>query len=439
MVLPDEELRRYQEAMVEGHAGGVGPRLPTAAVRAAILVRVNGMARGGSGASPGAVETLVAMLNSGVHPIVPAVGSVGAGDLPQMAGIALAAMGKGRAEHRGTVLDAAAALKAAGIAPLTLEPKDGLSLMSANGVSIGHGALVIARAEEVAQVSDVVAALSLEAVGGNPSAVQPAVGAAKPFPGQIEACRHILGLLEGSHLQQPGEAASVQDPLSLRVVPQVHGAAREFIVFARRAVETELNSKSDNPLVVEENDTMIHNGNFHPMVMALAFDALRPALAHLGQLSDRRMSHLWDAIFASPGFAPSDPSATPREFFGLSLRYPAAALFAELKQLAAPASLDCPPLDIGVEDRATSAPLCVAKSERALDLLEDILAIELILARDLLRLSPRRRLGAGTGAALDAVEDLLEGQAERSATSVHEGVRAGLRSEVLAAPRRSRP
>ncbi|CAN5139251.1 hypothetical protein BH20ACT22_BH20ACT22_01790 [soil metagenome] len=192
--LPDEDLLSIQERMLAGHAGGFGRDLPTTIVRAAMMVRINGMARGGSGVSPAAVDILVAMLNMRVHPVIPAFGSVGAGDLSQLAHVAMVAVGKGRAEYEDEVMEGAVALQRAGITPLTLAPKDGLSLISANGVSIGHGAIVVRRAAEVAELADVVAVLSLESIGGNPSIVHPFVAASKPVSGQGKASRHIQAL-----------------------------------------------------------------------------------------------------------------------------------------------------------------------------------------------------------------------------------------------------
>jgi histidine ammonia-lyase len=421
--VPDDELRRAQQLLVVTHAGGIGPALPSALVRAALLVRLNGIARGGSGASPPVAETLAAMLNAGVHPVVPRTGSVGAGDLPQMAAVAMVAIGMGSAEHAGEVLPGGEALRRAGIDPLVLQPKDGLALMSANGISVGHGALVVARAARAAGAADVAAALSLEATGGDTSFALPAVGRAKPFPGQVEACRSLRAALEGSYLLGPDAPASVQDPLSFRVAPQVHGALRELLAFARRAVEVELNAQGDNPLVSVEDQAMVHNGNFHPLVLALAFDGLRGAVAHVGQLSERRMSHLWNAFFRE--VAALGGAVVP-ELPGLTLRYPAAAAFAELKQLAAPATLDVPPLDLDVEDHATGAPLSVRKADEALGLLEDVLAVELLLARDVLATMPERpALGAGTGAALRLVEEATAATTPpRSPGDVHRALRA---------------
>jgi histidine ammonia-lyase len=421
MQLSDDAVRRQQEWIVMSHAGGLGPSLSTEVVRAALMVRLSGIARGGSGASPRVAEVLAAMLNAGVHPVVPAFGSAGAGDVGQMTGMAQVAIGQGRAELGGEVLPGGEALERTGIEPLVLEGKDGLSFVSSNGVSVGHAALVVARAAQAADAADVVAALSLEAVRGNPSIALPAVGEAKPFPGQIEACRSMRAALAGSSLLEPGAPRSIQDALSFRVAPQVHGALREQIAFALRAVETELNAVSDNPLVSLSDRTIVHNGNFHPIVPALACDALRVGLAHVGQLSERRMSHLWDEFMR--GMA--DLQGAPPEIVGVGLRYPAAARFAELKQLAAPATLDVPPLETGgAEDHHTSAPLSVRKAEESLALLEDILAVELLLARDVLILMPARpALGAGTGALLETAEAALAAAADRTPDGIHRVLR----------------
>jgi histidine ammonia-lyase len=425
--LSDDHLRRQQETLVMTHAGGLGEPLPTGLVRAALVARLNGIARGGSGASMAAAEVLAGMLNAGVHPVVPETASVGAGDLAQMAGIAQVAIGRGLAEYRGETIPGGEALGRAGITPLVLEPKDGLALISANSVSIGHAALVLRCAAGAAEAADVAAALSMEATGGNPSIVLPAVAHAKPFPGQIQAADHLRATLAGSHLLRRGAAHSVQDPLSCRVVPQVHGALREYLAAARRAVEVELNAASDNPLVSVQHQALISNGNFHPMVLAIAFDALRVAVAHVGQLSERRMSHLWDAFFRLMAAAgPPSADAAPPPLYGLQLRYPAAAVFPELKQLAAPATLDTPPLEMGVEDHGTAAPLSVRKTGAALALLEDLLAIELLLARDVLATMPDRPvMGTGTGQALRLVEEALAGGGP-SPADVHRSLRARL-------------
>jgi histidine ammonia-lyase len=432
--LSEEETRAEQRFLVMSHCGGIGPPLPTEVVRAALAVRLNGIARGGSGAGVAVAEILEAMLNAGVHPVVPETASVGAGDLAQMAGMAQVAIGMGRAEYHGEVVSGGEALRRAGITPLILSGKDGLALISANGVSVGQATLVVARAAAAAEAADIAAALSMEAAGANTSVLHPAVGQAKPIPGQIAAADHLRVLLAGSALLEPGGARSVQDPLSFRVVPQVHGALREYITATRSAVTAELNAATDNPLVSLPDQALVSNGNFHPVVLAIAFDALRIALAQVGQLSDRRMSHLWDAFFRQLASGPP-----PTVAYGLQLRYPAAALFPELKQIAAPATLDTPPLDLGVEDHATSAPLSVRKADSALGLLEDLLAIELLLARDVLAAAPATlALGAGTGAALRMVE-LAIATADPRPDAVHCALREHFPARPAARQPQDRP
>jgi histidine ammonia-lyase len=409
--LPAEELLRYQELMVRTHDGGLGPPLPTPVVRAAMAVRLAGIVRGGSGVTVTLARTLAAMLNAGVHPIVPSNGSVGASDLMHMGAIARVVIGFGFAEHAGERLSGAEAMRRAGIPTLRLQPKEGLAIISANGVSVGHGALVVERAARLAGAADLVAALSLEAIRGNPSVLEAAVAAAKPIPGQASAAAHMRALLAGGSMLEPGAAASVQDPLSFRVVPQVHGAFREMLSFTRGAVDGELAAMDDNPLVVVEERRMVSNGNFHPMLMALAFDALRPAIAHVGQLSDRRLDHAWSRLIGAAGSGAADfVELLARAGSGLMPRYAAAARYAELRGLAGPATLDIPPLDLGQEDHATGATITVRRTADALDALEEIIVVELLMARDASH-SPGGpvRHGAGTAAALAALDDVCAG------------------------------
>jgi histidine ammonia-lyase len=422
-----DDLDRYQVQMVLDHAGGVGDPLADEDVRAIMAARIVGISRGGAGAHPGALETLVAMLNAGVHPIVPAVGSVGASDLMHMAAIAMVVMGRGQARVEGRTLPGGEALGRAAIAPHRLRPKDGLALISGNGVSIGLGALATLAAERTAVLADVAGALTLEAIAGNPGPFDEEAARAKPLPGQIAAAAHLRELLAGGDLAREETARSVQDPLSFRVMPQVHGALRDQVAATRAAVELELNAIDDSPLVSVERERLLSTGNFHPMGLALAFESLRVALAHLGMLSERRMNKLVTALYgeASFEFGGSRPGRWSVPGFVI---YSAAALLSELKQLASPVTLDCPPLDLDVEDHATLAPQAVMLSRRALRVLETILAIEVLVAISALDDQPRRpRLGQGTGPVYDAVRATLEPlEADASTATVVETVRGRL-------------
>jgi histidine ammonia-lyase len=401
--VPPDVLRSYQESIVLAHDGALGPRLPARLVRAAMFVRLAGLARGGAGASLGAAQQLAGMLNAGVHPIVAQVGSVGAADLMHLAAIAAVMIGRGRAQVGADVLAGAEALRRVGLQPVQLEPKDGLALISANGISVGWAALVVAKAARLVEAADMVLAVSLEVMRGNPSIVDPAAAVAKPVPGQAESAAWVRALLEGSDRWLEGGSDSVQDPLSFRVGPQVHGAFRELLELLRRNVAAELAASDDNPLVVASEGRMVSNGNFHPIALALASDALRPGIAHVGQLSDRRMNHLWGRAFSDGDLATPEGLADSTAGGGPLLRYAAAARTAELRSLADPVSLDVGPLDLGVEDHATNAPFSVQRTDEALDGLADILAVELLIAADTARRHAGAvgRLGRGTRAAVD--------------------------------------
>ncbi len=428
--VPRETLRRYQELIVAAHEGAIGEPLPTPVVRAAIAVRLNGIARGGAGASLAVAEGLAALLNAGVTPVVARTGSVGASDLMHMAAIAQVLIGTGLAELAGEVLPGGTALARAGLEPVVLEPKDGLALISANGVSIGQAAIVAEHAGRLARVADLVLAASLEVLSGNPSILDPAVLAAKPVPGQLAAGADIRGFLDGSGLFAPGAPASVQDPLSFRVGPQVHGAFREFIEILERAVAIELNAMDDNPLVDVESGRMLSNGNFHPMALALALDALRPAMAHVGQLSDRRMNHLWSSVASL--FMGESVGDLIEQGGGL-LRYTAATRYSELRLAAQPATLDLGALDLGVEDHATNAVLTAQRSEEALDLLQDVLAIELLMASTVAVGVPTgRTIPPPIAAAFDALRRVREplGPHPRAA-AVHAAVSRAMCGDIL--------
>lgn len=438
-----ELLPQFQELLVRSHAGGIGVPLPEEQVRAIVLARIAGLARGGAGVHPGAFHTLVQMLNARVHPVIPEGGSVGASDIAHLAAVALVMIGRGEASYGGEVLTGGEALARAGIAPYSLQPKDGLALISANGFAVGVGALTLLEAERVAALADRVGALSLEAVGANLSPFEAEVAAAKPFAGQATVAQHMRALLAGSYLYMPDRGASVQDPLSFRVIPQVHGALREQLAFARHGVEVELNASDDNPLVSIEQDRLISNGNFHPMVLALAFDALRVGVAHVGMLSERRMNKVfWPHVkrlqsvagaraggggsgLASGGVTSADEH---EPLLGLPA-YAAAAVLAELKHLAGPATLECPPLDLDVEDHATLAPLAVTLTRDALRHLETILAIEALIAAESLAMQePFPHLGVGTGATYAAIRAALQrAGTQPSAAVALEVVRAALR------------
>jgi histidine ammonia-lyase len=404
-IAPDD-LIDYQHQLVAMHARGIGEPMPEKDVRALMLARIVGMGRGGSGAHPDIFATLVQMLNAGVHPIVPQGGSVGASDLTQMAAVGMVMIGRGEAVYRGDVLSGREALKRAGIPPCPLRPKDGLALISANGMSIGTGALAVVDLEKLSGIADAIACLSLEAIGGNLEPFREEVAAAKPFAGQIAAAAHMRECLVGSYLEERRSEASVQDPLSFRVVPQVHGAMREYIAIARRVVEVELNSSGDNPMVSLERDELISNGNFDPIVLGLSFETLRLAIAHVAMLSERRINRLRFHGIPAGRMADWRKRFPFRPYQGPSV-HSAAALLAEIKHLANPVTLLTTLVNPDAEDHSTLAPQSVTLTRTVLNRLQTLLAIEAVMACDVLGDAPELpELGAGSLAICEAVGEI---------------------------------
>jgi histidine ammonia-lyase len=416
--IPPDDLIDYQHQLVEMHARGIGDPMAEHDVRALMLARIVGMSRGGSGAHPDIFATLLQMLNAGVHPIVPQGGSVGASDLTQMAAVGMVLIGRGDAVYRGEVMTGREALKRAGIPPCPLRPKDGLALISANGMSVGMGALAVVDLEKTSRLADAIGCLSLEAIGGNLEPFSEEVTAAKPFAGQLAAAAHMRECLAGSYLEEPRAEQSVQDPLSFRVMPQVHGAMREYISVARRVVEVELNSSGDNPMVSLERDELISNGNFDPVVLGLAFETLRLALAHVAMLSERRINRL--RFHGIPGgkMASWRLRFPFRPYRGPSV-HSAAALLAEIKHLANPVTLATTLVNPDAEDHSTLAPQSVTLTRTILHRLQTLLTIESVMASDVLGDKPELpMLGAGSLAVCEAVGDITTSVGEEASAAV---------------------
>ena len=401
-----EDMVDYQHQLLAMHARGIGDPLPVHDVRALMLVRIVGISHGGSGAHPDVFDTLVAMLNAGVHPIVPQGGSVGASDLTQMAAVGMVLTGRGQAIYQGAVMPALEALDRAGIKPCQLRPKDGLALISANGMSIGLGALAVIDLERLSRLADAIGCLSLEAIGGNLEPFGAEVTAAKPFPGQLAAAKHMRECLAGSYLEDRADRGSVQDPLSFRVMPQVHGAMREYIAFARQAVETELNSSGDNPMVSLRHDDLLSNGNFEPLVLGLSFEGLRLALAHVGMLSERRINRMRFHGIPAGRMAAWRLRFPFRPYQGPSV-HSASALLAEIKHLANPVTLSSTLVNPDAEDHSTLAPQSVTLTRTLLHRLQTLLTIEAVMACDVLGDEPDLpMLGAGSLAVCESVGEI---------------------------------
>ncbi|MBK5218467.1 MAG: aromatic amino acid lyase [Thermoleophilia bacterium] len=395
--LSDEQQPLFQKHVLLSHSVGVGVEHPEDVVRAIMLARLNGMARGGAGVQPAVFEALLAMLNAGVHPAVPSRGSIGMSDLAPLAHMALPLVGHGEVFFKGQRLSGAEGLAAAGISAPPLGPKDGLALVSANSASVGHGALVITRAIDLLAIADVAAALSLEALGGHTTMLDQGVDTARRFSGQLTSAQHMRMLLEESSLWTAPPTLGVQDPISFRSAIQVHGAVLDSLALVRSTLETELNSTGDNPMVLADRGEIISDGNFHPAGLSIAFDTLAIALAQLTSMATNRIVRLMDPKFTHlpPYLAPN-----PDQNVGLGvIQKTATALNAEVRMAANPASLDYVPVAGSIEDHATMAVEGVAKAGRAVDAALDIFAIEMLVAAQAIDLREGVTLGIGTRAA----------------------------------------
>ena len=383
LISPDE-VRQLQLNLVRSHAVGVGPDLPVPTVRAMMLARANTLARGHSGARPAIVHLLLDLLNAGVTPRIPAQGSLGAsGDLAPLAHLALVLVGEGEAFVNGRLMDGGTALAAAGLRPVELEAKEGLALLNGTAQMVGTGALLVRRAINLVLTADIVACLSLEALHGTDRAYDPRVHTLRPHPRQINCADFLRRVLAGSRFLRRDDPNNVQDPYTLRCVPQVHGAVRDSIAYAQWVIDIELNTVNDNPIIFVDDAgevDVISAGNFHGEPVALAMDYAALGLTELGNMSERRCARLVDAD-SNGGVLPMFLTDNGGLESGLMMaQYTAAALASENKVLAHPSSADTIPTSANVEDHVSMGAAAVRHAWQILEHVETIVAIELLLA-----------------------------------------------------------
>jgi histidine ammonia-lyase len=376
------DLKALQRNLVLSHASGLGEPLPESETRAMLLLRANVLAKGHSGVRPIVLETLVALLNRRIHPIIPSRGSVGAsGDLAPLAHLALALIGEGEVIYQGKRVGACCALSEAGIAPLTLEAKEGLALLNGTQAMAATGALALDRALRVTQLFDLAGAMSLEALRGTPTAFDERIHLARPHRGQIAAAAHLRHLLEDSEIRESHRHNDprVQDAYCLRCMPQVHGATRGALAHVREVIETEAGSATDNPLIFPDENDILSGGNFHGAPLALALDYAAIALTDLMSISERRIDRLInpDINEGLPAFLSDSPGISS----GLMIAHvAAAALLNEAKVLSHPASVDSVPTSGGKEDHVSMGMTSALKLRQVVENAEHVLAIEMMSA-----------------------------------------------------------
>jgi histidine ammonia-lyase len=402
--IPPQEIEHLQSNVIRSHSAGVGEPLSIEITRAMMLLRANTLAKGCSGVRVETLQTLVGMLNRRVHPVIPAKGSVGAsGDLAPLSHMILALMGEGEAEYKARILSGKEAMEKAGLKPAQLQFKEGIGLSNGTQLMTAIAALAIHDAGNLVETAEVAAALSLEALLGVSDAFDERIHEARPHAGQKTAAANVRRLIRGSKLIQTGAEAMQKtlrphDPYSLRCIPQVLGAARDALAYARRVVEVEINSATDNPLVFPEGEACLSGGNFHGQPISLAMDILGIALTMVGNLSERRTARLLDEKLSNglPAFL-IPPEAKPGLNSGLmTVQYTAAALASENKVLAHPACVDSIPTSANFEDFVSMGDTAAQKALQILENTEYIVAVELLCAAQAAEFRGPEKLGKGT-------------------------------------------
>ena len=405
--IPEELTEELQLRLLRSHACGVGDPYPDEIVRAAMLLRANALAKGRSGARAELVELLLECLDRGVLPVVPRRGSVGAsGDLAPLAHLALPLVGEGEAWFEGERLGGGEALGRAGLAPLPLQAKEGLSLINGTQFMAAFGSLGLTRARRLAKAADVACAVSLEALQGSRSAFIPQVHALRPLRGQQDSAANVLSLLEGSAINESHRWCDrVQDAYSLRCAPQVHGAARDLLDYIDYTVAVELNAATDNPLVLVEDDMLVSAGNFHGQPLAFALDALAMAVSELANIAERRVERLVNPNLSGglPPFLTTDGGLNS----GFMIpQYVAASLVSENKVLSHPASVDSIPTSAGQEDHVSMGNAAGLKAWQVLANAEWAMAIELLAGVQGVEFLAPLEPGRGVAAARSFVREL---------------------------------
>ena len=408
VVIPPERLRELQVNLIRSHAAGVGAPLPLEEARAIVLLRANVLALGNSGVRPVIVELLIELLNRGVCPIIPERGSVGAsGDLAPLSHVALLLIGEGDALIDGQRMSAAAALSKVGLEPVVLQAKEGLALNNGTQVQTGIGTLALLAAERALETAEVAGAMSLEGLRGTPDAFREELQRARPHAGQAMSAARLRALLADSEIRESHRHGDprVQDAYSLRCMPQVHGAARQALAFVRSVLEVEVVSATDNPLIFPEQNLILSGGNFHGQPVAQALDFLAIACADLGAISERRIARLVDpALSGLPAFLTRDAGVNSGFMMAQIV---AAALVADLRLKAHPASIDTIPTDNNKEDHVSMGVGAALKARDAVHFLETILALELMCAAQAIEFHRPLKAGRGVERAHDTIREVL--------------------------------
>jgi histidine ammonia-lyase len=400
-----KDLRDLQRNLILSHAAGVGQPLSLPEARALLLLRCNVLAKGYSGVRASTLQLGLELLNRGVTPVVPERGSVGAsGDLAPLAHLALVFIGEGEAWFDGQRMPGRDALRKAGLTPLVLEAKEGLTLVNGTQAMCAVGVPTLLRAEELAELFDVAGAMTVEGLLGSHKPFLADVHVVRPHPGHGAVAAHLRALLRDSELVHThAHCTKVQDPYSLRCMPQVHGAAREGLSFARRILEVEVNAGTDNPLVFTEAGQIVSAGNFHGQPVSFALDVVAMALTQLSSISERRVEQMVNPSLS--GLPPFLAKQSGLNSGFMIAQVTSAALVAESRVLSHPASIDSIPSSAGREDHVSMGMTAALKARQVAEFARQVVAIELLVAAQALdfREPSKTRPGRGVAAAHELI------------------------------------
>lgn len=407
VTISKEESKELQRNLIISHACGVGESFSEEVVRGIMLLRANALSKGYSGVRPETLDTLIQMINKGVHPIVPEKGSLGAsGDLAPLSHMVLVMLGEGEVIYNGERMSGENAMKLAEIPTIELTSKEGLALINGTQVMTSVGAITAYDAMKIMKLADISAALTLEALNGVVDAYDSRIHQLRPHAGQIKTAENLLKIVEGSGLTTRQGDIRVQDAYVLRCAPQIHGASKDALQYVLDKIDIEMNSVTDNPIIFAEDKNGISGGNFHGQPMALAFDFLGIALSEIANVSERRIERLVNpALSGLPAFLTTHGGL--HSGFMIA-QYSAASLVSENKVLAHPSSVDSIPSSANQEDHVSMGTIGARKARDILDNVMHVLSIELLSSAQAIEFSDSSKLGKGSKIAYTEIRKVVD-------------------------------
>ncbi|WP_077618042.1 histidine ammonia-lyase [Bacillus sinesaloumensis] len=397
VIIADDDVNDLQLNLIRSHACGVGEPFPEVVSRAMVLLRLNALLKGFSGIRPVIVESLLTLLNSRIHPVIPQQGSLGAsGDLAPLSHLALVLLGEGKVHYKGDIFPTTQIFEIEGIQPVVLQAKEGLALINGTQAMTAMGVVNWIEASELAFQCEIIASLTLEGLEGIIDAFHPAIHEARGYPQQMAVAKRMRDLLTGSKMITRQGEKRVQDAYSLRCIPQVHGASWQALDYVKEKLEIEMNAATDNPLIFEDGNVVVSGGNFHGQPIAIAMDFMKIAVAELASISERRIERLVNPQLNDlPPFLSAQPGL---QSGAMIMQYVAASLVSENKTLAHPASVDSIPSSANQEDHVSMGTIGSRHAYQIIQNVRRVLAIECICALQAVEFRGTQKMAPATKA-----------------------------------------